>query len=459
MDIHQTTSTSSLLADAVTPDRLRARVARCAETISAARDDVVSWVADRRGERLFRRFTGHLDVLEDVLIRVLDRIAAAQAVQEQDAGAEYARCRRIDRCTAVVRAVLRWYAVKYDQRLAGQPYSELLASADAITLSCWQEPFARDFRVAPTGPLCFVDDRSDGHVLRRCSVPGELKLTGDELVDELISELPVPVISLPERAARGAWWLVVVAHESGHHVEHDFGLSRAVRTSLSQAVPESLKSRWTAWSAEVFADAYAAVMLGPAALWPVEELQYGPDGFMLQPAASYPAPLVRLALLGELLRHLGAKEPLFGADEALGRLSGRSATDVQEAFAHLGVLPDVVDALLDLPLAGGKLRALADPSVVQGTGRVMSWSEQLGRQDRVIWPIDERVSPRLLLAAAARRHQTVTEHEELAILHGNLLAELAGSGAPGVLAERAGEPTAELADRLADRLLAAGGVA
>ncbi|MEV4143622.1 hypothetical protein AB0J40_08125 [Amycolatopsis sp. NPDC049691] len=132
---------------------------------------MITWVAAQGGERLIRRFAGHLDVLETMLLGVLDRIAAAQKELGTDVGAEYARCRRIDRCTAVVHAVWKWYPVKYDQRLSVQPYSELLASADAITLSCWQEPFARAFRTPPTGPLCFVDDRADGQVLRHCSVP------------------------------------------------------------------------------------------------------------------------------------------------------------------------------------------------------------------------------------------------------------------------------------------------
>lgn len=97
MDVQTTASSSSLLAGAVTADRVRARAARCAETISATRDDVVTWVTARRGERLFRRFASHLDVLETVLLGVLDRIGAAQKEQESDAGAEYARCRKIDR--------------------------------------------------------------------------------------------------------------------------------------------------------------------------------------------------------------------------------------------------------------------------------------------------------------------------------------------------------------------------
>jgi len=74
-----------------------ARAARCAETISATRDDVVTWVTARRGERLLRRFASHLDALETVLLEVLDRIGAAQKEQESNAGAEYACCRKIER--------------------------------------------------------------------------------------------------------------------------------------------------------------------------------------------------------------------------------------------------------------------------------------------------------------------------------------------------------------------------
>jgi hypothetical protein len=435
--------------------RMRDRLTRSCADVATLRDEVAGWVVDRRGKKAFRRFVGHLEVLETVLLRLLDRVAAVHAEPIDDIGAGYERCRRLDRCTAVVRAVFQWYSAKYDQRLDGRPDAELLRAADEITRSCWQEAFVRSYKTAPTGPLCFVDNRSDGHVLRRCSVPGELKLSGDPLVAELVAELPVPVIALPETTTREAWWLTVTAHETGHHIEHDLGLADHVHQAVAAAVPAELGKQWKSWRGEVFADAFSVVMLGTAASWVVEELQFGTDEHLLRPGGVYPAPVVRLALLGELVRDLGGPADVFSAAEAEAWLRDLTGPQRDEALAHVQVVSRVARTLLEVPVAQGTLRELAEPAVITGNGRVRSWAEQLGREKPLISPTDTRAAPRFILAAGVHSYRDSGEH---GMLHRNLVCQLANSGAPGVLAAGPDQQDiTTLADRLADRLLAGGG--
>lgn len=437
--------------------RMRERLARSEASTSSLRGDVTRWTADRREEQEFRPFARHLTVLEAVLVRALDRILDEHVEPVAGTGEGYERCRRLDRCTAVVRAVFQWYEGKYDQRRKGQPDADVLRAADKITLSCWQEPFVRSFRTTPTGPLCFVDNRSDGHVLRRCSVPSELKTSDDVLVADLIEELPVPVIALPETVTREAWWLTVAAHETGHHVEHDLGLAEQIRDALAAVMPADLWKEWKIWRGEVFADAYSVLMLGPAALWAIEELQFGTGAHMLRPVGVYPAPVVRLALLGELVKDLGGSADVAGVAEAALWLEDLTGPARDEALAHLQVVPAVARALLDLPFAGSKLRALADSAVVAGNGRVRSWAEQLGREEPLISPNDTRLAPRLLLAAGVHRYRT-TDWRVSGTVHRNLVCELADSGPDTLLAEGSDQDDiVALADRFADKVLADGG--
>ncbi|RKT54385.1 hypothetical protein [Saccharothrix australiensis] len=491
------------------PDPVPVRLRRSADALAALRSRIGRWFAERRADRAFRRFTGHFDVLETVLLRMLDRLAEASATPVADPGECYERCRRLDGRVSLVRGLFEWYAEKYDQRLDGRPHAGLLRAADEVTRSCWQEPFVAADLAPPTGPLCFVDGASAGHSVRRCPVPSDFRVAGDDPLAAFVAELPVPLVALPENATREAWWLVVTAHETGHHVQHDLGLTVPVVEALASAAPPGLGREWSTWSGEVFADAFSVLMVGEAAGWAVGELAFGSTGHLLRPVGAYPAPVVRLALLGEVLRGAraldagpqvwpsfgtgaaggtgvgsafgtgavggagggavsGAAEAdgagggsLFGAAEAerwLVGLAGSGGPARERALAHARALPGIASALLDLPVAGYPLRSLADRDVLSNPRRIERWAAQLGRANPVLTPIDTRSAPRVLLAAGVRRYRSAGAADDLAGLHRALVRALAGSGAPGVLARRPDRSATGLADRLADRLLAEDGV-
>jgi hypothetical protein len=79
-----------------------------------------------------------------------------------------------------------------------------------------------------------------------------------------IQSLPVPVVGIP-------WFQVshlpdtpMIAHEVGHDVEVDLGLTKKVLNLIGAAVPEERRPLWLQWAGEVFADVYGAVAMGPA---------------------------------------------------------------------------------------------------------------------------------------------------------------------------------------------------
>ncbi len=80
---------------------------------------MTGWLAAHRGDSRFARFTGHFEVLEVVLARMLERIVGeVRAMSDQvgaalgrqsgaavpmTAGAVYDRCRALDRALVTVR--------------------------------------------------------------------------------------------------------------------------------------------------------------------------------------------------------------------------------------------------------------------------------------------------------------------------------------------------------------------
>src|SRR5262249_318427 len=220
------------------PERAARRIARTADSVAILRVDVTSWLAKRRGDGRFSHFARHLDVLDAVLSRMLDAVdrelhalAATPAVE-----AVYERCRDLDGSLVVVARLFGWYAEKYDQRLDDR-WAVVLRAADEVVRSCWVEPFTALRLPAPAGPLPYLEARFDAVATPRVSVPPDLRAPADAVVAEYVRELPIPTITLPEVVRREPWWLVLAAHETGHHVQRDLtpALVSDTRTAVAAA--------------------------------------------------------------------------------------------------------------------------------------------------------------------------------------------------------------------------------
>lgn len=382
------------------------------------------------GDRRFLRFTRHFEVLSTVLsemlgavTRELESVALISA-----SGDVYQRCGELDGGLFTIRRLFDWYTAKYDQRrdpaLAG-----ILACADEVVRSCWRQPFQVLGSEPPTGPLPYVEPRFDAFATPRVSVPPDLRLPADALVAEFVERLPIPVVCLPDWTARQAWWLMLAAHETGHHVHKDLdpALENATRDALAEATGDET---WRRWALESFADAYSVLMIGPAAAWIVEELGHGPPESLLRARGGYPPLPVRLALMAEVARQAG--------------LGGAGAPDLARAAG----------ALLGLRARGRSLPELSglSPGWFAPDGRAQVWARSLTEPDPFLTRLEEPYSARLLVAAAAA---AVTAHRtDPPLVHANLLENLPRCGPPGMLgAAPQGPRTAELATDLTGRLL------
>ncbi|MGW7005214.1 hypothetical protein ACWGCW_21015 [Streptomyces sp. NPDC054933] len=150
--------------------------------------------------------------------------------------------------------------------------------------------------------------------------------------------LPFPVVDVPWYCVGHLPAVLTVAHEVAHHIEDDFALTAELRSRTASAgLPSDRAAVWIRWASEVFADACAAVLCGPAfttvladtlAALPADAAQ-APDG-------PHPPPDTRVSLsaaAAELAGHPAVDGP---PGVALADATGREAAAVAEALLRPG---------------------------------------------------------------------------------------------------------------------------
>lgn len=384
----------------------------------ALRDEVMTWLDERRNMSEFIRFSHHFDVLTVVFPRMLGGILDALDGTSRlpSSGAVYERCRELDESLIVVRRAFDWYSAKYDQRL-NLGLTDALRAADEIIRSCWHSAFELRGVSPPTGPLPYFDARFDARAISRHSVPSQIRAPEDAPFSELDQTLPIPVTALPSWAADEPWWLVLAAHETGHHVQKDLHLEDQTAALLAPG--------WVRWSGELFADAFSVLMVRSAAITPVEELVHAtPRRMMAVPedGDKYPPPAVRLAVLREL-----------------AGMPRRAETIPAAVSPYFDAVPGVSTALLELL---NDLRPAWDAQLVA------AWQCRLRAKDPILSQLSNRAAARYLIAAGVTACAEATD-EEQGVVTENLLRFLPECGPPGTLGPAPPQPDV---DALADRL-------
>jgi len=446
------------------------RSGRARAAIDAGRDDIDRWFVDRdaAADPAYGRFERHFATVREVLVQMIARITStlSDVTASMSSGEVYERCRAIEQRVAKVSRTFEWYGSKYDQRLDARD-RPVLEAADQVVLSCWVPPFRNLGRPVPTAPLCYLDERWDAAATPRLTPPADLP-TADAVIGTLLHTLPVPVIALPARCRDEPWWLVMIAHEVGHHVQFDLDMvaptEQALRLAVTPLAPE-LAGDWVRWSMESFADAWSVLAVGGAAAWAVADFAHAPIERLIAPIAPggrYPPPLIREALLAELGRTIGVDDPGIGID-GVGALLDAADVNVaglDEHRAHLDVVKAVSDALLDLQIDGVPLPQLLDGGAHLAAGaESATWAVALGQQDPHIQPIGEAWSARTLAAAGVRAAADATRAGDgaaVAAVGQRLVDAVRRAGEGGHLADdEAPKLGAAEVSQLADSLLAA----
>ena len=344
------------------------RIAEDRLEIVRLRGELQGWLSERRRLDDQKQFQTQLKALEDVLLKALAGVEAELAVAERTDGlAAVDVCRRVERATVWVRRVWTFFRWRFDQR--DDPRTKkVLAAADEMVWSCYVEPFRALDGTVPPAPLPYIDDRFSPYAVPRLDPPPDLRFDVESsFIRSFLSQLPIPLIGLPPSSLEYPWTLALIAHEAGHHVQYDLLPSGALvgdfgtwlAGALGDGAPPELVARWTAWGREIFADAWSVVMIGPAALWALVDLEIGADERLLRSHPAYPSPMVRFSLMAGLLRELEveAADGLRGLNpEALriGPSLVRDDLDLRSLFVQdLDAARSVVAALKETPVIKG----------------------------------------------------------------------------------------------------------
>lgn len=249
-----------------------------------------------------------------------------------------------------------------------------LRAADELAWSCYK-PVLRLRCPDPVSPcrreppLVFLNGGLSPFALSRDrafqaeEVVGEL-LPEDRKLQRALKQLPISVIGVPWYQAGHLPDALVIAHETGHTVESDFGLKGEAGAGMLGAVSEAHRPAWSAWEAEAFADLYGCLTAGPAYVSSLMDfLAVDPEIVRSEMQAApawkaYPSTELRLGLCRAALELMG-----FGPEsEKLGEkwratystnhlMSGfdRDLKEVAKAVLQTGYGALKGTALLDVP--------------------------------------------------------------------------------------------------------------
>lgn len=388
------------------------------QQIDRLREDIDRWFTSWRKADKVRAHVSQLQVLQTCIVDVLDQVTddLASAHSGAELGDVYDRCRSNDMRTAHVRRLWRFFADKFDQRF-DRRMAPALAAADEVGWSCFAAAAGHP-GWTPAAPLAYFDARYAPSAFSREDTPVDLRPV-DELLMKHVRLLPIPLVALPPVCADRPWWLVLMAHEIGHQVQHEVGggdfVGSFADTVASMAADCGAASdTWRGWSQELFADAFAVLTVGEWAAWAIAELERTtPERMHVSVDDRYPPPLVRASFMASVAT-------VGGWSVGPGRLP--ADPDDETGLAAQVIAAGVVDA----PFGGADgptLAGLAGPgpgtdraaTVTRWQRTIDGWRRALGGDDPLLADTTHVEAARLCIAgAAAAWHDLLSGEGDLA---------------------------------------------
>jgi hypothetical protein len=286
------------------------------QKLTALSSEFSRWLAVTEADQAFekhhtqvRAVTGHLAGLRQQTAALLEQSRANGSVLDQG--------RNIESLVLGIRRIWEFFRSKLVQRRDAE-LRGFLQLADELAWACYRPVLAAS-AAAPAGavrrepPLVFLNGGLSPFALSRDeafpaeAVPGE-PLAG-RTYDDILERLPIPIIGVPWYQVAHLPDLPVVAHETGHAVEHDFGwrdtTAARIGTDLAGTPGGARAADWTAWSSEIFADAWGCRALGPAYANALRDfLAQGTsdiEGEIATAGGKYPTATLRILLCARIL--------------------------------------------------------------------------------------------------------------------------------------------------------------
>lgn len=362
---------------------------------------------------------------------------------ERSPGEVFSRSRQVADAVVWLERVWRYFAQRFDQRDATDPRASLVAAADEVVWSCYR-PFYENPRIAVLDlprhppPLAYVEPeyspaaRIGNSAMERRLEPS-LAL---EALDEVAGQLPIPLLQLPPWCLGAPWWLVFIAHEVGHQLQHELQLVEPFRLAVEEMATASGAGsndvkRWGRWGQEIFADQVSLCLMGPWALWALIEVEQGPTSDMARRRRSYPSPVVRLRCMARSAQGLG-----LDTAGALRGVSIELPADATEELRLDMAIADELAALVQRSWAPyGKLAKLLrfDATDYGVGGDVERWASRL-LSDQALSPPRHLDTARRLIAASVAAWAHLGDRATDGDLESQAFAEAAASLAQRTIA-------------------------
>jgi hypothetical protein len=360
----------------MTQEELDARRIELQQKLSSVDGEFARWHDDSAQGKLLRKHHFQVRRITDVLSGAIGKIRSdLDALQPAGTDLDQ-RLQKIHLAILEVHRIWEYFRSKLIFRYV-EWFASYLEAADEFAWACYKP--ARDHAAVPEKmkepPLVYFNGgASPLTMVRGSQYQLEPSVDGTISADRLapvLESLPIPVIGVPWYQVRYVPELGVIAHEVGHAVEHDLGLTKRIAELISDAaVPPARPSRvpaWRKWAAEIFADIYGVLSIGPAFVSTMASFldgdpqQLAAEGRGVQPVAvgAYPPASLRVRIGITVVEFLGLADQAVTLRE---RWVTRHATHAMTAYE-----PDmdpIVRAMVDGPYpelsTSGSLRAMLD---------------------------------------------------------------------------------------------------
>jgi hypothetical protein len=347
------------------------------------------------------------------------------------------------RCAAV-QTVWNYFREKLLLRLDSH-LGRYLKAADAYAWACYEPMIVAQRAKTPEQPyrepplVTFHSEVSPWALSRQSRYDTEQDptgVTGEKAFEQVRSALPIPLLGIPWHTTLFLPKLAVLAHETGHVVESDFGLEQSVERELKCALKKSeLCDGWSRyWRKEIFADLFACYAAGPSFVWALADslpespatvsLKKRPSGLGDDKWGKYPPPTLRILLNTGALKELGFTEE---AEDIATYWKGDYTTHAMQAFEN--DLEPVVQAVF---------RGAALPSDL----KYNALAQQETRAHKTIsldsiLPLNEAYNPRALVAVACAVHRKPLPNVSTKTAWQRLQDHIVNSRPPGLLDKQA----------------------
>lgn len=239
----------------------------------------------------------------------------------------------------------------------------------------------------------------------------------DDDFQAVLKQLPVPLVSIPWYQVFHLPGALIIAHEVGHVVEFDFGLTAEIQSALDGA---GLKHAtvWKGWAREMFADVFGCCAMGPSFAGAMIDLNATTVAKVQneeRTSGIYPTRNLRIRLLAEALRrtdHAPAAVRLCNGWEAV-------YGPMTKMTGFLDELPQVVSALL-----AGPYRGLTMTSIIKFPSEWCREVKVIGLNAAQNLPLAGHTDPRKLFAAAQWLHENLQSVRDMASAQENLVTQI-----------------------------------